>query len=64
MISQLPKLEYLDDTRVSLEEREKALKVYGRRRTTTTLNRGGGGTESLASQVQWGRGRITLGGCN
>ena len=48
VISQLPRLEYLDDTRVTREEKEKSLKTYGRRRTTTTLNRGG---ESPTSQV-------------
>lgn len=36
VISHLPRLEHLDDTEVTREEREKALKVYGRRRPGNT----------------------------
>ena len=60
VISQLPHLEYLDDTAVSTEEREKALKIYDRRRSTSTLNRGGGeggkdtrNTNGVVSEDVW-----------
>ena len=66
MISQLPRLEYLDDTIVNREEKEQALKIYDRRRTTSTLNRGGvaGGeaTRGGSSVVSEERERIREGG--
>ena len=60
MISQLSRLEHLDDSVVTNEERESATKIYGRRRLSTLSTPGKNPSQVRMCSVKWYNGFLEV----